>query len=176
MGTITKCLRLPVEQKILLLRSFVLLALIRIGLKCLRLHTLLKLLDCIQRSSNRRDLSNSPACSVEAIAWAVAAATRLVPRASCLTQALAARAMLLSEGLPSSLHLGVAKTEKGALEAHAWLECQGKIVTGGSPDLERYALLLPDQTTVSGNNSAPFQFLAGATNFEPDCVRTRLNS
>jgi hypothetical protein len=152
METMIKCLRLPLEQKVLLLTAFVLIASIRMGLKCIRFHTLLKLLDYIQRDSSRQDCSHSAAFPIDSIAWAVTAVSRFIPHASCLTQALAARAMLQRKGISSRLHLGVAKTETGKLEAHAWLECRGRIITGGSQDLERYALLVPDGRNISSSN------------------------
>ena len=67
----------------------------------------------------------------EELAWAVTAAGRRVPRATCLTEALALESMLRREGHQANLRLGVTKTPDGALEAHAWLESGGRIVLGG---------------------------------------------
>ena len=50
-------------------------------------------------------------------------------RSLCLEQALAARWLLWRRGLPTTLHLGVAK-QGDQLTAHAWLECDGVLVTG----------------------------------------------
>lgn len=64
---------------------------------------------------------------------AVLTASRHVPwQAACLPQALAAKLMLALRGQGSALHLGARLDEGGALAAHAWLTCEGKIVTGGS--------------------------------------------
>jgi Transglutaminase-like superfamily len=79
--------------------------------------------------------------STDEIARAVARASRYVPRASCLTQALATQALLRWRGIPAHLHIGVAKAAEGRLEAHAWVESQGRIVIGGSA-LGRYTPLL----------------------------------
>ena len=70
---------------------------------------------------------------VRAVAWAVAAASRHVPwDATCLSQAMAAKAMLKRRGIDSTLYLGVCTDpERGAL-AHAWLRVGSTIVTGGS--------------------------------------------
>jgi hypothetical protein len=76
--------------------------------------------------------------SLEQIAWAVRAGSRYVPGAACLPQAWAARSLCLRYGYPAQLRLGVSKGESGALEAHAWVESDGKIVIGGLPDLSRY--------------------------------------
>jgi hypothetical protein len=88
-----------------------------------------------------------PSCSketspdIERIAWAVAVASRYVPAATCLTQALAGQILLAQYGEPVILQIGVAKNEAGKLEAHAWVESRGRIVIGASPELFRYTRL-----------------------------------
>jgi hypothetical protein len=79
--------------------------------------------------------------SVERIAWAVGAASRYVPTATCLSQALAAQVLLARHGHPASLRIGVARGAAGRLEAHAWIESRGRIVIGGTADLARYTPL-----------------------------------
>jgi Transglutaminase-like superfamily len=74
------------------------------------------------------------------LSWAVAAASRRVPRATCLTQALALQTLLAREGYESDLHIGVARSGDGGLEAHAWLESDGRIVIGGG-GVERFTPL-----------------------------------
>jgi hypothetical protein len=64
------------------------------------------------------------------VAWAVKSAARVVPRATCLAQALAMQRMLAKRGYPSKMEVGVAKNQKG-LEAHAWLVCDGEVAIGG---------------------------------------------
>lgn len=49
---------------------------------------------------------------------------------SCLSLALAARAMLARRGCAAELHLGVARNEKKLLKAHAWLTVGKVVVTG----------------------------------------------
>src|SRR5947209_6631188 len=67
------------------------------------------------------------------IAWAVTTAARVVPGAhNCLVQALAAHALLGRHGHGSQVRLGVARTSEQGLEAHAWVECQGAVLVGGS--------------------------------------------
>ena len=56
---------------------------------------------------------------------------KLIPGATCLTQALAAQVLLRREGYAPALRFGVAKGEAGALRAHAWLECAGQTIVGG---------------------------------------------
>ncbi len=64
--------------------------------------------------------------------WAVRAVSRLVPRASCLTQALAAQIVLAKYGYDSRLRLGVARSRRGKFRAHAWVESEGEIIVGAS--------------------------------------------
>jgi hypothetical protein len=68
--------------------------------------------------------------SVYKVVWAVSAAARRVPRATCLTQALATQIMLGRRGHRTSLQLGIMKTEAGKMDAHAWLEREGKVLIG----------------------------------------------
>jgi hypothetical protein len=79
--------------------------------------------------------------SEDDLAWAVETASRRVPRATCLTQALALQLLLNREGRPSELRLGVAKRTDGGLEAHAWLESGGRILIGGGSHASRFTPL-----------------------------------
>jgi hypothetical protein len=65
------------------------------------------------------------------ISWALATASRHLPwECKCLAQAMAGKAMLTRRGVPSTLYLGLAKDEEGAMHAHAWLRCGDEILTG----------------------------------------------
>jgi hypothetical protein len=78
----------------------------------------------------------------EQVAWAVRVVSRVVPGASCLTQALAAQALLARSSEPPRLRIGVAQNGDGVFRAHAWLEARGRVIIGGG-ELGRYARL-PD--------------------------------
>ena len=67
-------------------------------------------------------------------------ASRFVPYATCLTQALAARKLLRDAGQVAELKIGVAKST-GDFEAHAWLEIDGRIVLGKQSRHSRYVVL-----------------------------------
>ena len=73
------------------------------------------------------------------LAWTVETTARSIPQATCLTQALAAQVMLSRAGESPELHIGVA-TDRGAFEAHAWLELHGRPLVGDR-ELDRYARL-----------------------------------
>ncbi len=70
-------------------------------------------------------------------------ASRRVPRATCFTQALAARIWLARLGVANDLRIGVARNATGGPEAHAWIEVAGLVVLGNLVDLQRFAPL-PD--------------------------------
>ena len=80
--------------------------------------------------------------SPDRLAWAVQAAARRVPGATCLTQALALHRLLAKAGHRAEIHIGVAKGERGSLDSHAWVVCHGSVLVGDGGDLERYEPIL----------------------------------
>jgi hypothetical protein len=77
------------------------------------------------------------------IVRAVSRSSRLVPRASCLTQALAAQFMLARAGFRSQIRVGVAIQEESKFVAHAWLVREGRVIMGGTAnEIQRYAMLV----------------------------------
>ncbi len=74
--------------------------------------------------------------------------SRYVPSASCLTQALAAKTVLKRYGQSSTLRIGVAPIDS-TIEAHAWVEIEGKIVLGRLPQQARFSVMSsrPDSLT-----------------------------
>ena len=77
----------------------------------------------------------------ERITEAVRRASRVVPRATCLTQALAAQVLLSRAGYTSRVWIGVARDGSAGLDAHAWVELDGSVILGATPD-RRYVPLL----------------------------------
>lgn len=69
--------------------------------------------------------------SSEEICRAVDVTARFVPGATCLVKAQAACAMLNRFGYAAKIKIGVAK-ESFDLKAHAWVECDGRVVLGES--------------------------------------------
>lgn len=68
---------------------------------------------------------------LDRISWAVTSASRHLPwDCLCLAQALAGKAMLKRRGMTSTLYLGLAKDDDADLQAHAWLRCGNRILTG----------------------------------------------
>lgn len=88
-------------------------------------------------------VARRPRVAVHDATWAIAAASRLVPRASCLTQALAGLLLLRRNGHDAQLCIGAGRDRRGEFRAHAWLEQGGRIILGGGDlsDLVRFPTL-----------------------------------
>jgi hypothetical protein len=75
------------------------------------------------------------------IALAVTRASRYVPGASCLVQAIVTSRLLNREGYDSVIRVGVQSPNNGGLLAHAWVECEGEVVVGGASSTTSYRTL-----------------------------------
>jgi hypothetical protein len=137
MARLNKFLRLPFCEKILFIKAWTLLGIIRLGLSLLPFIALKNLLRVIGPSIARADEQ----LSEDQLVWAVSTASRFIPKATCLAQALALQLFLQRTGHQARLHIGVEEAEKGALQAHAWVESEGRILIGGL-DINRYTHLL----------------------------------
>jgi hypothetical protein len=77
---------------------------------------------------------------VEAVGWSIGVlADRLPWCGNCLAQAVATKRYLNRLSIPSTLFLGVTTSapqtgDLSAIEAHAWIECGGQILTGQTDD------------------------------------------
>lgn len=127
-GAFAKFLQLPAADRRLLVRSGVMLVVARLAVWLLPLRTARRFLARITRPHP------VPTATAERIGWAVSVASRVVPDATCLPQALAAEALLTQDRHPVVLRIGVVKTDKGRIEGHAWVESEGRIIVG---DLDR---------------------------------------
>jgi hypothetical protein len=140
-----KYLYLPAPDRWLLAIAALLLSVIRLGLWLLPFQTLLRLLAAMIRRA--AVLPQPDSTTIDRVAWAVEGVSRYVPMATCLTQALATQVLLGRLGHTTSLRIGVARNAAGQFEAHAWVECEGRIVIGGLEDLSRYTPLPPLEGT-----------------------------
>lgn len=139
MGALAKFVRLAKGERALIVMAALTLAAVKAGLSLLSFATVRRLTKH-GRVGGRRLLS-APRPSVEKISWAVEAMSRRIPSATnCLVRALATEYMLRRFGYPSELRIGVAKTEAGAITAHAWVESEGAVVIGEF-ELGRYVVL-----------------------------------
>ena len=80
--------------------------------------------------------------SDERKAWAIEATGRRLGRLStCLIRAMVAELVLDPDGGPLSLTIGVRRTAAGALDAHAWVTRQGRVLIGGTTAGEYVSLV-----------------------------------
>jgi Transglutaminase-like superfamily len=142
MPRLVKFFHLPSREQWLLVRAVFVVGGIRLGLWTLPFATVRAIVAGV---SKRHAVVGPPSFTPEKIAWAVASASRFVPRGSnCLVRAVSTELILKRLGHPCELKIGVARTEAGAITAHAWLESEGRIVIGNF-DLGRYSALAPPE-------------------------------
>lgn len=129
MKRIGKFFALPRSERALVLRTIAPLLAMRIAMWTLPFARVREICDAMSRPTRADSSTSRPA--PERIAWAVAALSRVVPRAdNCLVRALATGIVLKRYGYPSELKIGVMKPVGGGFEAHAWLESGGAVVIG----------------------------------------------
>jgi hypothetical protein len=140
MKRLRKFLCLPAAERRMLLEAALLLGGIKLGLRLLPFHILRRFLDSLAKVPI--ELRKANQSSVERVVWAVEMADRYMPRArTCLTRALATRLLLVRQGHPALIRIGVVREEGEEFLAHAWVESKGEVVIGGH-ELERYTPLI----------------------------------
>lgn len=91
-----------------------------------------------------RPVHSADRLTASRVRWAIGIAQRLIPDATCLPQAIAAESLLIRDGHDVALRIGVMKNAAGKIEAHAWVECEGRVVVGDLPEgLGKYTQLPP---------------------------------
>jgi hypothetical protein len=133
----------PSAERRLIVRATALVALVRLGLWVLPYKRVREL---VVRPPAAR-AADEPRRTADEIARAVIAVSRRIPKASCLTQALAAQRLLAREGHDARVTIGVARSEEGVFEAHAWLEHGGRVLVVDDPDLARFTPLQEGRAT-----------------------------
>lgn len=141
MKRIRSFLQLSRPDQLLLIQATVVLAIVTLGLKALPWLTIQHQLLKLANRPSRFVPAKRP--SAQRIAWAIQVASRFVPRATCLPQALAAQLLLVQSAYPAALQIGVARNLDGEFEAHAWVISESGIVIGGVYDLDRFVPLSP---------------------------------
>lgn len=77
-----------------------------------------------------------------------AAGARTWPRPNCLSRSLLLEWLLRRRGLRAELRIGVRRAA-GALQAHAWVECEG-VPVNDEPDIAKYFAPLPEMPPLPG--------------------------
>jgi hypothetical protein len=124
--------RLTVQQRKLRFEALLLLWCVRLALWLLPYRVVKRLF--------RRPVTASPQRGLESIVSSLRAATRFVPKATCLVQAIAGHYLLAKYGYISTFHIGVAR-EGDRFKAHAWLCHNGEVLLGNLHNLSDYQAL-----------------------------------
>lgn len=131
---LSKWLALARHEKLLFFEAWIVLFSVRLIYRAIPLQWLLRLAAGDPIPSRTRP----PEPEVVSITRAIDRASAYVPQPTCLVRSLAACVLLRFAGLPHQLIIGVHKDEMGGLSAHAWVLSEGKVVSGGLPDLADY--------------------------------------
>ena len=118
---IRRILRLSAAERGLLARAGATLLVARLGLWLLYYERIRRLLAAPQSSRISR-------WDPHQVAWAVQAASHLVPASTCLVRAMALERLLRADGHPARLRLGVTRGADAPLAAHAWVESDGAVL------------------------------------------------
>ena len=138
MRKLSKFFQLPGAERAALLHALALLWGVRLALWLLPFAR-------VQRWALTRPPAERRGLPPPRLAWAVTAASRAVPRATCLTQALAGQVLFAHHGHRSQLHLGVTGGAGRAFEGHAWRTCAGRAVLGAA-EARRFKALAAFET------------------------------
>jgi Transglutaminase-like superfamily len=130
MKLLGKFFKLPAADKRLLMKAMLLVWVVRLGLWLLPFRVMREVLAKSGREQFAFPVGESGVA--DRIAWAVSVTSRYVPAATCLTQAIATKFLLGRCGCQATVRIGVARSDSGRLQAHAWVESNGKVVIGGS--------------------------------------------
>ncbi len=130
MSNLLKFYKLTRQKKVLLMEAFVLLAIFQIILSTLEFKRIAARLGAqMQETSKDRNEKEMPL--INAVGWAVNRMSKhTFWESKCLVQAMTAKYMLRRRNIKCRLYLGLARDEKQAMIAHAWLRTGDKIITG----------------------------------------------
>jgi hypothetical protein len=124
-----KLMALSRGDRHLLAQTLLVVAAIRVALRVFPFRLLRPVL---ARAASPAGRGHLDAPGVDRVARAVGRAAARVPGATCLVRALATQILLARRGEASALHIGVARDGRGGVKGHAWLEHEGRVVTGHS--------------------------------------------
>jgi hypothetical protein len=134
-----KFVQLKSAEQLLLVQAALLLAAVRLGISVLSFQSLRRVVQWASQSPV--GLREMQSVSAGQIAWAINVASDYMPKAgTCLPRALAGQVLLGRYGFPAQVHIGIARAASGLVEGHAWVECDGKIVIGGT-ELSHFTLI-----------------------------------
>jgi Transglutaminase-like superfamily len=133
-AALRKFLRLNREDRALLVEACALVLVVRIAQWVLPWKSLVGTMRWLPLPKRDR-------VTFDRLVWAVRSSGARIPRATCLTNALALQRRLHRSGYRANVEIGVAKTAAGRFEFHAWVEHLGEPLLDSADDLARYSRL-----------------------------------
>jgi hypothetical protein len=128
-----------IKDYILFGEAWFLLAMARLMLVFLPFKKIIPVLGSMEKA-DAHEIENDKT-KLHAIKLAIERGSRYSPwRAMCFEQALAAKMMLKRRRFVSTIFFGVYKDDDNKLNAHAWLQSGGQVITGGK-NLEKFTVL-----------------------------------
>ena len=131
-------------ERALAVRALLWLGVMRIAIPWVRLPRLRRWIE------GRPVTDGPPAFNARAVRRAMSRAERTWRGSTCLARAFAAELLLRAEGLRVGVSIGVSdgSTSVMPLDAHAWAESDGIIVSGDQDELDRYKVLITYRSPV----------------------------
>ena len=147
----------------LVLQAASLMALVWTGLRLLRFVTVRRILERYAGSPAERSVGHRDPIAIDRVRWAIAAVARRFPSATCLVQALAGEVMLRRLGQDCELRIGVRSgaDRTRAIEAHAWVECEGAVAIGAADDPSTFPPLTAGRPHDSQDAETAIDLFAG---------------
>ncbi len=128
MGVISNFIKLPSRDKLVAIESIFWVIRIRITLWLFSFPSVQRK---VQKKARKYHPTTEHLVSMVRLRIMITVASRYVPRATCLVQALAGYILFSKYGYQPSIKIGVS-TLNGEFEAHAWLEDNNRVVLGES--------------------------------------------
>jgi hypothetical protein len=143
MNAVQHFLGLSPSQKRLIVRTTLIAGSVRFALWFLPFSVVRKLASRLSGGRPHRQ-----GLRIDRIVWAVDRASRAVPGCNVAVRALTAHTLLKQSGIPSKLHVGIARDRRRSHAAHVWVECNNRIIVGRG-ESEHYVSELPDDSEPS---------------------------
>jgi hypothetical protein len=135
MKIVYKFIQLENLDKVILIKTILLAWIIRIILWIFPFSVLQKLVDKVSKKPQK--LKH---VSLKKLVWAVNIASKYSPKSTCLTRSITGYILLSRYGYSTKIKIGVSKSDKSNLDAHAWLENNDNVVIGKSK--KKYTTIL----------------------------------
>ncbi len=126
--------KLSSEEKNLFIEAYYTLGMMRAAILRVSFKRLTRSLEHQAKKSELAQLDEEQMQVALSIGKAIRQAAAYTPwESACLAQSLTAQRMLKKRGIPGVFYLGAAKDEEGKekMKAHAWSQCDNRIITGG---------------------------------------------